>query len=127
MRKRIEEEIKVQHLPKKDIQIFSKEEISFTDLVSDYPHLYTILNDISNEFNISGNCMLMYLQQKKVNHLFHIDDDIQQYAKARQLTKIYNLDEFLNELDMMHTLEEPDLSLLQPVFQHVCQIINKDI
>lgn len=68
----------------------------------------------------------MYLKEKKQsNESFHLDTEFKEYAAVHKITKIYNLSEFM-DAQYMHRLDTDNLLVLQPVFNQVCRIINKD-
>ncbi len=62
MRKRIQYELKAQHLPKQEIDYTLASGYPWP---SDYPQFYNILNKIANKFKFNGNHMLTYLKEEK--------------------------------------------------------------
>jgi hypothetical protein len=68
---------------------------------------------------------MFYLKEKKrSNESFHIYKDLKAYAKSHGKTETYILNGFLETVNM-HSLDAPDSVVLQPVFEEVCRIINK--
>ncbi len=69
-----------------------KSKIDSTKLSSDYPSLYSILQKVSEEFEIHPADMLNYLKEKKYgNNYFHLNVDITRYANEHTN---YDLDQF---------------------------------
>jgi hypothetical protein len=126
VRRRISEEIRKQHLPKNQINILFDDKINSIDLFNQHPLLNEILKNVSQEFGISVDQMMIYLKEKKkANETFHLDMELKEYATAHTFTKVYDLNEFL-KIQSMHSLATEYLLLLQPVFNQVCRIMNKD-
>ena len=69
--------------------------------------------------------MIFYLKEKKrSNESFHIDGNLKAYVRSHESDSTYNVNEFLATVDM-HLLDGQDAIPLQPVFEKVCRILNK--
>jgi hypothetical protein len=120
---RLCEELKHNNLSETQVAIFSRSKIDGKKLSSDYPLLYAILQKVSEEFEIDPANMLNYLKEKKYgNNFFNLNADIARYANEHTN---YDLNQFLKKLNM-HSLDEKEYILLQPVFTNICRKINKD-
>ena len=97
---------------------------SLDQLSSDQPSLFKILENISQEFGIDPDRMLIYLKEKS-NDTFHLNEQLNRYATACKRAKNYSLNDFLM-ISNMHSLDEEDSLLLQSVFRRICQMINQD-
>ncbi len=117
------DELKRNNFSEDQIDIFLKLKIDIIKLSSDYPELYSVLQKVSQEFDIDPVNMLHYLKEKKNTHkVFHRNADLRKYAVGRTN---YDLKEFL-EMFNMHPINQEEHVLLQPVFCKICQIIKTE-
>jgi hypothetical protein len=120
------EQLQMNNLSEKQMDIFVDQTIDCVQLLSDYPILFACLETVAKQFTLTPDQLMFYLKEKKQsNYYFHININIKKYAKSRRSSKIYILNEFIESIGM-HPLPTEDATVLQMVFQEICQIINND-
>ncbi|CAF1430602.1 unnamed protein product [Rotaria sordida] len=121
---RLRKELIRNNLPETQVEIYSKRKIDSKKLLSDYPLLYSILQKVSEEFEIDPVHMLNYLKQEKdLNKYFHLDVDLTKYAYEHTN---YDLKQFL-ENKKMHSLDEEEYVLLQPYKDALRKQVPNDV
>ncbi|CAF1192460.1 unnamed protein product [Rotaria sp. Silwood1] len=123
LEEKLSKQLQQHNIPDEKINIFLEPIMNCNTLSQYHPVLHNILEEISKDFGLTCDQIMFYLKEKKSNESFHIDMDFEAYARSREDSQTYILNEFLATMKM-HLLDAQDVVVLQPVFEKVCRIIN---